>query len=61
MPKNERADETILQPATPKGNSLRITVPAFVIQQFDLEKGDRLRWKVLNVEEKTIKVMVVDK
>jgi hypothetical protein len=46
MPKNPRADETILQPASGTGSSLRITVPAFIINQFNLKKGDRFRWKI---------------
>jgi len=48
MPKNPRADETILQPASGTGNSLRVTVPAFLTNMFELEKGDRFRWKTDN-------------
>jgi hypothetical protein len=46
MPKNTRADETILSPAASKGVSLRAIVPAFIISQFELRKGDALRWKI---------------
>ena len=46
MPKNPRADETILHAATSSGTSLRTTVPAFAISQLGLEKGDILRWEI---------------
>jgi len=46
MTKNSRADETILQPASGTGNSLRVTVPAFLTNMFELKKGDRFRWKI---------------
>lgn len=46
MPKNPRADQSTLQPATSKGASLRTTVPAFIVNQFELNKGDNLRWKI---------------
>ena len=46
MPKNPRADETILHSATSSGTSLRTTVPAFAISQLGLKKGDILRWEI---------------
>ena len=46
MSKNSRADETVLHAATSAGTSLRTTVPAFVISQLDLKKGDVLRWEI---------------
>ena len=46
MAKNSRADETILHAATSTGTSLRTTVPAFVISQLELKKGDVLRWEI---------------
>ena len=46
MPKNPRADETILHAATSSGTSLRTTVPAFAISQLGLKKGDVLRWEI---------------
>lgn len=56
MPKNARADETILQPASGTGNSLRVTVPAFLINMFELKKGDRLRWKI---ESNEIRIEII--
>ena len=44
MPRNTRADETLLCPATSKGASLRAIVPAFIISSLNLKKGDTLRW-----------------
>jgi len=46
MPKNSRADETVLHSATSSGTSLRTTVPAFAISQLGLKKGDILRWEI---------------
>lgn len=46
MPRNTKANETILTPATPTGASLRATVPVFIISQFKLKKGDSLRWYI---------------
>ena len=46
MPKNQRSDESILNPATSKKRSLRTTVPAFIVDQFELKKGDVFRWKI---------------
>ena len=46
MPKNSRADETVLHAATSTGTSLRTTVPAFAISQLGLKKGDILRWEI---------------
>jgi len=46
MPKNSRADETVLHAATSTGASLRTTVPAFAISQLGLKKGDVLRWEI---------------
>jgi len=52
MSKNPRADETVLHAATSSGTSLRITVPAFVISQLGLKKGDIFRWEIDKMGEK---------
>jgi len=36
---------TTLSRAGPNTNSLRTTVPASIIKQFDLEDGDKIRWE----------------
>lgn len=46
MPRNTRADETILHPASSRGVSLRTTIPAFIISSFELNKGDMFRWSI---------------
>jgi len=48
MAKSSRHDESVLQPATSKSKSLRTTVPAFLVDQFDLKKGDKLSWAIEN-------------
>ena len=50
MPKNPRADETIVHSATSKGTSFRVTIPAFIIGQVGLKKGSILRWKIIEKE-----------
>jgi antitoxin component of MazEF toxin-antitoxin module len=46
MPKNPRANQTILNPATSTGESLRTTLPSFIKNQFGLQKGDLLEWSI---------------
>ena len=46
MPKNSRADESILHRATKDGSSLRATIPSFIANQLDLKRGDKVRWKI---------------
>jgi bifunctional DNA-binding transcriptional regulator/antitoxin component of YhaV-PrlF toxin-antitoxin module len=46
MSKNQRTDESTLNLATSKRRSLRTTVPAFIMDQFQLKQGDKLKWKI---------------
>jgi hypothetical protein len=48
MVKNPRTDESILNLATSKRRSLRTTVPAFIVDQFELKPGDKLQWKIVD-------------
>ncbi len=48
MAKYSRHDESVLHPATSKSNSLRTTVPAYIVNQFNLKKGDKLNWGIEN-------------
>jgi len=48
MAKYSWHDESVLHPATSKSNSLRTTVPAYIVNQFDLRKGDKLNWSIEN-------------
>jgi len=44
MPKNVETNITVLNAATSTSKSLRATVPAFITSQYQLKKGDALRW-----------------
>ena len=48
MPRNSRADESILNPATTKSTSLRTTIPGYLVAKIELKKGDRFRWQMDN-------------
>ena len=48
MAKYARHDESVLQTATSKSKSLRTTVPAFLVNQFGLKKGDKISWSIEN-------------
>ncbi len=48
MAKSSRLDESVLQPATLMSNSLRTTVPAYIVNEFDLKKGDKINWSIEN-------------
>ena len=48
MPKNSRADESMLNRATSKGGSLRTTIPAFIVSSFELKEGGKIRWILEN-------------
>jgi antitoxin component of MazEF toxin-antitoxin module len=46
MAKNARPDESILHNSTSLGGSLRATIPAFIVSQFDLKHGEKIRWRI---------------
>lgn len=46
MPKNDRADESILNYANSSNRSLRATIPLYIVDALELRKGDALRWKI---------------
>jgi hypothetical protein len=48
MAKSSKHDESVLHPATSKSNSLRTTVPAYIVNVFNLKKGDKLNWGIEN-------------
>jgi len=37
---------TILNKATPDGESLRTTIPSFIVAQLEFEPGTRLKWEL---------------
>lgn len=50
MPKNPNADETVIASASKQWNSLRVTIPAFIVSSMGLKKGDVLKWQLINRE-----------
>ena len=63
MPKNANADESVIHSATSKGTSYRTTIPAFIIRQFGIKKGDKFRWHISETDsgEGYLKVILVKK
>jgi hypothetical protein len=57
MAKNVRADESILNLATSTGSSLRTTIPSWLVAKFELKKGDKFRWHIIN--EKDIEYIAI--
>jgi len=50
-------EKTVLSKVTPKTNSLRTTVPIFIVRQFNLKEGDMLNWE-LNVIDGELTIIV---
>lgn len=46
MSRGSKADETILNYANKQKTSFKTTVPSFIISQFRLDKGDKLKWAI---------------
>ena len=44
--KNKEGDITTLSAAQTNSLSLRTTVPVWIVKQFGLSEGDKLRWKI---------------
>lgn len=43
-------ERTVLTKAAPKTNSLRTTVPIFIVRQFNLSEGDMLEWELRAID-----------
>ena len=52
--------ETMLQRARPNSDSLRTSVPSWVVSHFTLEVGDRLGWE-MTVVDGALALVVVPK
>jgi len=50
-------ERTVLTKAAPRTNSLRTTVPIFIVRQFNLTEGDMLDWG-LNVVDGELTIVV---
>ncbi|WP_083773991.1 AbrB/MazE/SpoVT family DNA-binding domain-containing protein [Acidilobus saccharovorans] len=48
---------TVLTKATSKSKSLRTTVPAGIVRQFNLSEGDKLNWEI-RAEGKELVIVV---
>ena len=48
MAKYPWLDESVLHTVTSMSNSLRTTVLAYIVNQFNLKKGDKLIWGIEN-------------
>jgi bifunctional DNA-binding transcriptional regulator/antitoxin component of YhaV-PrlF toxin-antitoxin module len=49
-------EKTIINKATSKSESLRATIPAGIVRQFELKEGDQLEW---NIESRKNKLIIV--
>lgn len=56
MTKNARADESVLHPATTNSNSLRTTIPSYIVAKLELRKGVKFRW---HIEENGLRIEVI--
>ncbi len=43
---SDDGETTTLTPATSKSKSLRTTIPAGIVRQFELTEGSKLAWKI---------------
>ena len=46
MSRGINADESFLNYATNNNASLKTTIPMFIVRQFKLNKGDKLKWAI---------------
>jgi len=46
MSRGANADESILNYATDNKKSMKTTIPIFIVRQFNLDKGDKLKWAI---------------
>lgn len=53
--------KTTIAKASTKSESLRTTVPAGIVQQFNLKEGDTLEWSIEPRKNKLIIVVTVPK
>jgi bifunctional DNA-binding transcriptional regulator/antitoxin component of YhaV-PrlF toxin-antitoxin module len=53
--------KTTIAKASTKSESLRTTVPAGIVQQFNLKEGDTLEWSIEPRKNRLIIVMTVPK
>ena len=54
-----KGETTKLVIARSKSDSLRITVPSFIVKVFHLSTGDEFKWELESLDEKIIKVVII--
>ncbi len=54
-----KGETTKIQSAKTESESLRATIPSFIVKTLHLKVGDQLAWDIDSFENKTIKVSVV--
>lgn len=59
MAKNPKSNESVLHYATSAKTSLRTTIPSFIKDQFELEKGDKLQW-IIEEDHLIVRIVKVD-
>ena len=57
MPRT-KGETTKLVNAKTSSDSLRATVPSFIVKTLHLKSGDELKWEIESLEKGTIKVTV---
>ena len=58
MPRT-KGETTKLVNAKTSSDSLRTTVPSFIVKTLHLESGDELSWDIESLEEKTLRVRII--
>ncbi len=58
MPRT-KGEITKLVNAKTSSDSLRATVPSFIVKTLHLEAGDELEWEIESIEEKTLRVRII--
>ena len=54
-----KGETTKLVNAKTRSDSLRATVPSFIVKTLHLEAGDELEWQIESIELGTVKVQIV--
>ena len=54
-----KGETTKLVNAKTSSDSLRVTVPSFIVKTLHLEAGDELEWEIESIEFGTVKVRIV--
>ena len=57
MPRT-KGETTKLVNAKTSSDSLRATVPSFIVKTLHLEAGDELEWEIESIEEGSVKIRI---